>query len=444
MRLHIGIDDTDSTKGGCTTYIAALLVERFSRMQIRFIDYPNIIRLNPNIPYKTRGNAAVALRVEIPTTQYETVREISIHTLEGGSEIAEGGTDPAVVLMPGKPPPAVTRLSRRALTEIVPVRDAVRTLRSACGSAVSYGSGLGLVGALAAVGDTLDGDHTYELIAYRCRQNLGKPRRVDDHSVIKMDWLTTPSTFNNYDAKNKRVLIKPHGPDPVLVGLRGETPLAVRSAFRLLQLHEPVDRWVIFRTNHGTEAHFELVKPQPPLRANYPVVLHGTVHGSPIRISGGHVFIELLTSGRIVRCAAFEPTGRFKEVVAKLISGDEVTVFGGVKRRMIEKRSSLTVNLEKLIIESLEDDIVPENPSCPRCDKRMKSAGRGQGLRCPRCKYSSPKGSKQFVLKKRSILPGLYIPDKKAHRHLTKPYSRYGLQNRRWDGKPPTGTWHRP
>jgi len=28
MLLHIGIDDTDSPRGGCTTYIAALLVER--------------------------------------------------------------------------------------------------------------------------------------------------------------------------------------------------------------------------------------------------------------------------------------------------------------------------------------------------------------------------------------------------------------------------------
>jgi len=443
VRLHIGIDDTDSTKGGCTTYIAALLVETFSKMRMRFTDYPNIIRLNPNIPFKTRGNAAVALRLEVPAAEYDTVREISIQTLEEGSEVGEDGTDPAIVLMPGKPPSAVARLSRKALTEIVPVREAVRTLRNSSGSAVSYGSGLGLVGALAAVGDTLVGDHTYELIAYRCRRNLRKPRLVDEDSVIRMDWLTSPSTFNNYDAENRRVLIKPHGPDPVLVGVRGETPLAVRSAFRLLRLQEPVERWVIFRTNHGTEAHL-VAKPSPALRANYPVVLHGTVHGWPNRISGGHVFIDLLASGRLVRCAAFEPTGRFKEVVAKLIPGDRVTVFGGVKRRVIENQSSLTLNLEKLIIERLGEDMVAENPMCPRCGKRMKSAGRGQGFRCPRCKYSSPESSKQFHRRRRDILPGLYIPDKRAHRHLTKPYSRYGFENRRWDGKPPTGTWHRP
>ena len=108
MRLNIGIDDTDSTKGGCTTYIAALLVEKFSQMQIRFTDYPNIIRLNPNIPYKTRGNAAIALRLEVPNAEYDTVREISIQTMEQSSEIGEQATDPAVVLLRGKPSLAAT------------------------------------------------------------------------------------------------------------------------------------------------------------------------------------------------------------------------------------------------------------------------------------------------------------------------------------------------
>ena len=444
MRLHIGIDDTDSAKRGCTTYIAALLVEKFSQMRIRFTDYPNIIRLNPNIPYKTRGNAAVALRLEVPDAEYENVREISIQTVEDISEIGEQATDPAVVFLRGKPSSAVRRLSRKALTEVVSVRETVRTLRSSCGSAASYGMGLGLVGALAAVGENLEEDHTYELIAYRCRQNLGKPRRVDDDSVVKMDGLTSPGTFSSYDARNKRVLIKPHGPDPVLLGLRGETPEAVHAAFRLLRIHEPVERWVVFRTNHGTEDHFKAAKPHAFLRANCPVVLHGVVYGWPSRISGGHVFLELLASHGVVRCAAFEPTGRFKEVVAKLIPGDQVTIFGGVKERVVERRSSLTVNLEKLIIERLSDDLVAENPRCPRCGKRMKSAGRGQGFRCPKCAYSSSNVSKRFARRNRSILPGLYIPDKKAHRHLTKPFSRYGLEKRRWDGKPPVGTWHMP
>ena len=440
MRLHIGIDDTDSAKGGCTTYIAALLVEKLSRMRLRFIDYPNIIRLNPNVPYKTRGNAAVALRLEASESEYVKVREVSIQTVEEYGRIGEEGTDPAIVFLRGKPPSAVARLSRKALTEIVSVHDAIVTLRNVSGSAVFYGSGLGLVGSLAAVGNTLEGDHTYELIAYRRPRNLGKPRRVDEESIIRMDRLTSPSTFNNYDPLNKRILIKPHGPDPVLIGLRGETPRAVYRAFRLLRFREAIERWVIFRTNHGTDAHFRPTTQRTP-HANSPVVLKGVVHKMPTRISGGHVFCELETSSGTVQCAAFEPTGKFKEVVARLIPGDHVTVFGGAKQH---DQLPMTVNLEKLIIEHLSEDGVALNPRCPRCDKRMKSAGRGQGFRCPRCGYLSSKTSKRFVKRERNLLPGLYVPDKKAHRHLTKPLSRYGFEKRRWDGKIPTGAWHRP
>ena len=444
MDLHIGIDDTDSTKGGCTTYIAALLVERLSKMRIAFSDYPNIIRLNPNIPYKTRGNAAVALRVHIPQFQHDAVIETSIRAVEENSKIGEPGTDPALVFLSGNIPAAVRRLSRKALAEVISIPEATRTLSRASGLAVSYGSGLGLVGALAAAGNTLEGDHTYELIAYRRPQNLGKPRLVDEDSVIEMDQLTSPNTFNSYDSENKRVLIKPHGPDPVLFGLRGETPEAVRRGFKLLRVHERIERWVIFRTNHGTEAHFRATRTRLPPRANRAAVLRGIVYARPRRISGGHVFLDVQTPHRIIQCAAFEPTGRFKEVVAKLIPGDKVKVFGGVREREVDHRSYLTLNLEKIVIEHLSDDIMAENPKCPRCDKRMKSAGRGQGFRCPRCKCALPNASKQFLRRDRNILPGTYIPDKKAHRHLTKPFCRYGLEKRRWNGKPPSGVWHQP
>jgi tRNA(Ile2)-agmatinylcytidine synthase len=444
VKLHIGIDDTDSAKGGCTTYIGALLVKKFLETGIGFTDYPNIIRLNPNIPYKTRGNAAVALRLQVPKSQYEAIRERTLLTVEENSRIGDEDTDPAVVFIQNEPTRAITNLSRKTLTSIVTVPEAVKAIREAGGSAVSYGSRLGLVGALAAVGQTLAGDHTFELIAYRTHRNLGKPRRVDKDSVIAMDRLTAPETFNNYDADHKRVLIAPHGPDPVLFGVRGETPQAVLKAFRLVRAHEPVERWVIFRTNHGTDAHFRGPAVHGPLRVNRPVKLRGVVSGLPRRIAGGHVFVELLAARRVVHCAAFEPTGRFKEVVANLIPGDEVTVFGGVRRREDAWREPLTVNLEKMLVDRLSDDVVAMNPRCPRCEKRMKSAGRGQGYRCPRCKYEAPNASKQYLRRSRVIRPGLYIPDRKAHRHLTKPLSRFGLEKKKWDGKPPGETWHVP
>ncbi|RLI36467.1 DNA-binding protein, partial [Candidatus Bathyarchaeota archaeon] len=44
VRVHIGFDDTDSPRGGCTTYVAALIIERLHKLGARFTDYPNLVR----------------------------------------------------------------------------------------------------------------------------------------------------------------------------------------------------------------------------------------------------------------------------------------------------------------------------------------------------------------------------------------------------------------
>lgn len=443
MELHVGIDDTDSKKGGCTTYIAARLVEKLANTkEIHFIDYPNIIRLNPNIPYKTRGNAAVALRLNIPPTTYEPVQETVLREIEENSHLGEENTDPAVVLLKGHPSGQLQRFSRKSMWDVMSTEQALRVLRSSGATAITYGERLGLVGALAAVGQTLDGDHTFELVAYRDRKNWGKPRLVDKDSVKRMDRATTPRTFNNYDYKNRRVLITPHGPDPVLLGIRGESPPVLLKAFQILKVREPVERWVIYRTNHGTDAHLENKIPKERVKPNAPSVVNGIVATKPERIAGGHVFFTLKYNNRFTRCAAFEPTGEFREAVARLLPGDLVTVYGGAK--IHNEHMPLTINLEKIIIHHLADHITFANPTCPNCKRRMKSAGRGQGFRCENCDFTARKAEKRLVRTKRTISTGLYIPDKKAHRHLTKPMSRYGLEKKSWNHSPPSGKWHNP
>ena len=441
MLLHIGIDDTDSTKGGCTTYIAARLVETFIHMGIRFIDYPNIIRLNPNVPYKTRGNAAVALRVNLHDEHFGTVQDAALREIEQNSDLEREGTDPAVVFISGEPTARIRQFSRRALWDILRVEDAIRIIRSLGESAAAYGTRLGLVGALAAIGQTLEGDHTYELVAYRTKFNIGNPRQVDEDSVKRMDRLTNPETFNNYDFENKRTLITPHGPDPVLLGIRGENAQIVNRAFHLIKIREPVERWVIFRTNHGTDAHLQSLPHKTRIEPNRPAALSGTVSEPPWRIPGGHVFFTMESRFGKVCCAAFEPTGKFRETVATLLPGDTIKVYGAVKEN--NGNPSLTINLEKIQIRHLAVKLEMENPTCPTCHKHMKSAGKGQGFRCKNCSTSLPRSGKRFSKQPRAIHPGLYLPALRAHRHLTKPISRYGSENI-WDKCPPSGQWHKP
>src|SRR5208283_3283770 len=293
VQLHIGIDDTDSTIGGCTTYVAARLVEIFTKMGYRFLDYPNIIRLNPNIPYKTRGNAALALRLDCSNDASSLVREVAIREIEQTSDLGREGTDPAVVFVKGQPTTEIKQFSRRALWDVLSEKDAIRIIRRAGDSAAAYGARIGLVGALAAVGQTLLHDHTYELIAYRTKSNRGKPRRVDVDSVRRMSRMTAPDTFNSYDFENKRMLVTPHGPDPVLLGIRGETAGAVREAFSAVKIQEPIERWVIFRTNQGTDAHFLSIPKKTPVKPDRAVVVRGATSDLPRRIAGGHVFFTL-------------------------------------------------------------------------------------------------------------------------------------------------------
>ena len=56
--LHIGIDDTDSVDGGCTTWVATEIIKELSEFDL--IGSPRLVRLNPNVPWKTRGNGAVS------------------------------------------------------------------------------------------------------------------------------------------------------------------------------------------------------------------------------------------------------------------------------------------------------------------------------------------------------------------------------------------------
>jgi len=441
VELHIGIDDTDSTQGGCTTYIAARLVERLTKIGAKFTDYPKIIRLNPNIPYKTRGNAAVSLRLNIPSELYDSVQEETIEEVEENSWLGREGTDPAIVFLKGRPLFKIRALSRKALIDVVSVQEAQEVLIRCHTAAFTYGSRLGLVGALSATGQELDGDHTFELVAYREKKNWGTPRRVDQMSVKRMDRLTAPRTFNSYDFENERTLVTPHGPDPVLLGIRGENPRVVVKALHMVRIQEPVERWVVFRTNHGTDAHLNATPLNGKIRPFTPAVLKGTVFDKPERITGSHVFFTLKCDGAKVRCAAFEPTGRFRGIVAKLIPGDQVTVFGGLRKRA---GFPMALNLEKLQIHRLQEDVRIENPTCPRCGKHLKSSGIGQGFKCAKCSFKAPNAKKTSTTKLRSLEAGLYVPDRRAQRHLTKPLSRYGLEKKTHSNGPPIGKWHDP
>ena len=439
--LHIGIDDTDSMRGGCTTYIAAILVEKLFRLGSTFIDYPNLIRLNPNVPWKTRGNGAVCLRVSGIGNSGE-VRETVIDVVERESDLASRGTDPGIVFYEGeKIPEDIREFSRVATQDIVRLSEALALIKKFKAYAIGFNEGRGIIGALAAVGNCLIEDHTYELIAYRVQKNRGKPRKVDSDSVFRMDNETRGLTFNNVDWDSLRILITPRGPDPILYGIRGESPEAVGSAKDIVIADEEVERWVVFRTNQGTDAHLTEMRKISEVRPFRPAVVVGAVAAKPKTIPGGHVILALEDDTGKIDCAAYEPTGGFRKVTKKLIEGDILEAYGGV--RPGSSRHPVTINLEKMKIIKLASRHVYQSPLCPNCGKRMTSMGRSKGYRCDRCHYKDAKARRTSVETDRGLSLGLHMPPPRAHRHLTKPPSRYGKEKCGFQGVN-YGPWHHP
>ncbi|MEM3061560.1 MAG: tRNA(Ile)(2)-agmatinylcytidine synthase, partial [Candidatus Bathyarchaeia archaeon] len=283
-----------------------------------------------------------------------------------------------------------------------------------------------LIGALGAVGEKLQDDYTFELIAYRTPENIGTKRKIDFESVVNMDAKTHPFTFNNYDPETGRMLLTPHGHDPILYGIRGESPEVLLKANELIKAYEDVERWAIFRTNQGTDAHLTKVESISMIKPFRPVIVNAVVASYPETLKGGHVIFTISDKTGKINCAAYEPTGNFREIIKKLIAGDLVEVYGGVRRA--SKKYLRTINLEKIRIVELSEGYVLKNPICPKCGKRMESAGKNQGFRCKKCKILSIDREKIKVKIDRGIKEGLYLPPPRAHRHLTKPFIRYGRE----------------
>lgn len=422
--LHIGFDDTDSIKGRCTTHlsflISSILLKKF---QIEFIDFPLLIRLNPNVPFKTRGNGAVCLRVR--GKSYHKIKEEILFIVENYSELQDGA-NPGLVFYEGNNiVEDLSILSKKAMNTVLSKQLGEKIARRNNIQYHTFGKGYGLVGALSAIGNPLNSDHTFEAIAYRKIENIGTTRTVDRTIVNKLNKELAPFTYNNFDHNNNRILITPHGPDPVFCGIRGEYPTTTLLFLKKLQIQEDLAGYMIFRSNQGTNLH--LIKENSisdilPYTSGY---IDCQVITKPYIINGGHVIFHVNDKyDTEIPVAVYKPTGLTK-IASKLEVGDKVEIGYGAH---IKTSNQKTLNLEYLFIKNLKTIFDSRNPVCTICFKSMKSEGKNKGFQCPKCKIKKKNSDKIRIEIDRKIKNGLYIPEPIAHRHLTKPLSRYGME----------------
>ena len=426
--LHVAFDDTDSHEGRCTTHLAFKVVEHLKKKQgVVFVDYPLLIRLNPNIPWKTRGNGAVCLRLKVQDA--DKVIDYIRQAVEEGSAIGSGA-NPAIAFLEGDYIPTKLReFSALAMHDIMSRQMSEKVAKAVGVQYFTFGNGQGLVGSIGAMGCLLEGDHTFELIAYRKQKNWGRPRIIEKERVIKFSIDSYPYTFNNYDRNHGRVLIAPHSPDPVFFGIRGENPEIVELALPALHTEEEIEGWTIFRSNQGTNMHLQNEIRIANVKAYTAGHIRCKVSSKPYIIEGGHVIFMVKQDSAEMPAAVYEPTG-LANIATKLEDGDIIEIGVGVRKGTTKHPKIL--NVEYLWIIKLAPIYKMLNPLCQICGKRVKSEGKNKGYQCDRCKHKDYNTKKISILQERRIKTGLYIPTPKAHRHLTKPLQRYGLEKTRF------------
>ncbi len=420
--IHIGFDDTDSPRSMCTTFLAYKIVNYLKKERVDFLDYPYLIRFNPNIPWKTRGNGAVALSIK--TSNPRKIKK-KIKQLVKLYSDTKGGANPGLVFYENKTiPEDFSNFSRLALWKLVNRQHVKKFVNSNKIETLSLGNGQGLVGAIGAIGYKFQ-DHTFELISYRQKSEFGKKREIDEDSVKKMQEKTFPLTFNSFDNKKNRVLITPHGPDPVFYGVRGENIKSVLEASKMIHTKEKLQGYLAFKTNQGTGDHLKNELDINELKPYSSGIITGIVSKKPLMKRGGHVIFSITKQGKEIQCAVYEPT-KITSIALQLIQGDKLLVGGGVRKA--SKNYQRILNVELLKILKLEKDFKLENPVCIKCKKKMKSKGKNQGFQCIKC---GKKASKKIIHhESRKILPKLYIPAVSAHRHLTRPIQRINHFNK--------------
>ncbi len=421
--MRVAIDDTDSMDKMCTTYIISEII---SRKKYDIIGNPELVRLNPNIKYKTRGNGALNINLGRGSGRRRLIGKIgdeliySYEKLESEPDINEvmdfvssivddyyvkddARTNPGIVIAEKDIP---EELYHMALKDDISIEYIENYLKDR-GIYRKIGTGHGIIGAAA----SLAWKHekiTYELLDYRY------PEYIHIDNTTKMRIASIPemykSTFNNIDIKNNYAAIFPKPKTPVIFGVRGVDDNDLFEIYNKIKENYNIDdeRFVIYRTNQGTDDHI-IFNPNFIMDLGS-YALTGIIDSYPFTIEGGHTFVEMQYRMERLTLAAFEPTKEFRNIIRKLIPGDVVTAYGSYING--------TLKLEKINIIELAKNYKYEAPECPVCHVKTKSRGR-LDYRCPVCKrrYKNPSISEI----KRELVTGFYEVPVMARRHLSMP-----------------------
>ena len=402
MIWAIGLDDTDYPNGGCTTWQANELEKILVQNGAKPIER-RLIRLWPFAVRRTRGNAALALIVEISKSiQQKCVKAIDLWFEQLISEIKKNDVDsharPGLIICEdGELGESIywkcVRSEFKDIKQIIQDPSIIHCRFSDLGND-------GLIGAAAAVSWRPTNTSTFEAIAWRDSSKFGSERRIPS-SAIELLEKNHPNTFMNRDPSYNRGLIAPRSPCPILFGIRGWSYKSTRDALeQLIDLdwNEEIVDFSIHITNQCSDDHID-------------EIIQGTVLMKPIKQRGGHVTVDIVTKSGLLQLVSFKEGGILNTKIGELLPGDQIQVIG-----LISPDGFMHIERLKSVF-STPGDLV--RPRCS-CGIRLKSTGKSGQLRCKICKHTE---TSHWISRPRLSFDWVE-PSPSARRHLSKPVSK--------------------
>lgn len=406
----VGLDDTDSLAGGCTTWDMHLLLCAIEvgagEGSWRLSGPPRLVRLWPHAPRRTRGNAALAAYIEVEGDSVEEFNallddwfELRFGHLRGQSQRTDG-QDSAPVLVH-----TLTCLPEdwywSAVRGLVDVSARMRELEAIEGVSVWSVTRLdGVVGATSAIAWPARDDWTWEATAWRQEEAIGSVRIVPGEAVEKMA-SHFPDTILNRDPNAGHSLITPRSPCPVLYGIRSESHDQAAAAHTWLQDQPHVEQAIACRVHHTNQATGDHL-----LGIDSGVLIEQVRSGRRGHASGR---VRTTTGSDVL--VAFAEGGPVNRLFRSAEVGDRL-IWAGLPS------PDGSVHLEQLqMAEAGPRDL--SRPVCA-CGRRLKRKGRGQPLSCRLCGNSERShwvghigGASDWV-----------EPPPSQRRHLARPLTR--------------------